>query len=342
MARPYALLRAGFPYIKTIGRAGVTHPPADLNFGKEGRIFVICHTFKYTIRIINLDDEDLGTFGTLALNFPIVEDGEFMSPVQLVVDSDEHIYISDEACHRISIMSNDGKFLGKWGQHGSGDGQLDRPSGIAMDANENLLVVDSNNHRVQKFTKDGRYLGKWGQEGTGNGDFNMPWGIDIDEEGYVYVCDWRNDRIQKFSEDGEFLFEFGRSGSHRGEFRRPSGIAVDSDGDIYVADRGNNRIQLFDPEGNYVQQFLGDATLTNAGVRRILTGSKRHLRIRLMANRENEKYFDRPRSVRVNNEGEMFVPDYEHFRVQVYKKESYRLSEEDLEPPLKSEVISTN
>ena len=38
----------------------------------------------------------------------------------------------------------------------------------------------------------------------------------------------------------------------------------------------------------------------------------------------------------------MFVPDYEDFRVQVYKKEAYRLSEEEVDPPMKSELISTN
>lgn len=342
MARSFGLLRAGFPYLKTIGRAGVTHPPADLNFGKDGRIYVICHTYTYTIRTINLDDEDLGTFGTMAVKFPTVEDGEFMTPVQLIVDQDERLYVSDEACHRISIMSHEGEFLGKWGEHGSGDGQLDRPSGIAFDADGNILVVDTQNHRVQKFTKDGRYLAKWGHQGNEDGELNLPWGIDVDDEGCVYVGDWRNDRVQKFTADGEFVFKFGTSGAGKGQFNRPAGVAVDRDGDIYVADRGNNRIQLFDPDGTYEQQFLGDATLSKEMVRRIMTTSKRQNRIRLMSNREDEKFFKRPRSVRVDDEGHMFVPDYEDFRVQVYKKEAYPLSEEEVDPPMKSELISTN
>ena len=342
MTRPYGLLRAGFPYWKTIGRAGVTHPPADLNFGQEGRIYVICHTYTYTIRVINLDDEDLGTFGTMAVNFPTVDDGEFMTPVQLIVDRDERIYVSDEACHRISIMSHEGEFVGKWGEHGAGEGQLDRPSGIAFDADENIFVVDTGNHRVQKFTKDGRYLARWGTYGGGDGELNLPWGIHVDDEGYVYVGDWRNDRVQKFTGDGELVLSFGTSGAGKGELSRPAGIAVDGDGDIYVADRGNNRVQLFDADGEYVQQFLGDATMSKEVVRRILTTAKRQNRIRLMSNREDEKLFKRPRSVRVDGAGHMFVPDYEDFRVQVYKKEAYRLSEEEVDPPMKSELISTN
>ena len=61
-----------------------------------------------------------------------------------------------------------------------------------------------------------------------------------------------------------------------------------------------------------------------------------------MSNREDEKFFKRPRSVRVDDEGRMFVPDYEDFRIQVYIKEAYQMSEEDVGPPMKSELISTN
>ena len=40
MSRPYALLRAGFPYLTTIGvrrNQNVTHP-TDIAFGKNGEI----------------------------------------------------------------------------------------------------------------------------------------------------------------------------------------------------------------------------------------------------------------------------------------------------------------
>ena len=42
MPRPYALLRAGFPYLKTVGmRRNVNHP-VDIALGKEGRIYCLC------------------------------------------------------------------------------------------------------------------------------------------------------------------------------------------------------------------------------------------------------------------------------------------------------------
>ena len=89
--------------------------------------------------------------------------------MSVIADSDENLFVSDEANHRISSFSSEGEFLGKWGEHGDGDGQIDRPSGLAFDAEENILVVDTLNHRVQKFTKDGEFLMKWGSFGEGEG-----------------------------------------------------------------------------------------------------------------------------------------------------------------------------
>ena len=38
MGRPYGLLRAGFPYTKTLAMRRVTNFPVDLALGQEGRI----------------------------------------------------------------------------------------------------------------------------------------------------------------------------------------------------------------------------------------------------------------------------------------------------------------
>ena len=106
--------------------------------------------------------------------------------------------------NRISIFTQDGDWIGKWGVPGEGDGEINRPSGLAFDKDDNLYMVDSCNHRIQVFTKDGEFLFKWGRQGTAAGEFNFPWGIEIDQHGDVFVADWRNDRIQKFTADGRF------------------------------------------------------------------------------------------------------------------------------------------
>ncbi|HLH74964.1 MAG TPA: 6-bladed beta-propeller [Chloroflexota bacterium] len=336
MGRPYGLLRAGFPYVKTIGMRRVTNFPLDLAIGKDLTLYVLCRSGGAAqIARVTYEDEDLkpiGGYGT--------DDGKFQLPAAIIIDRDENLFVSDEGLHRITILDKDGKFLGKWGEYGEGEGQLNRPSGIAFDANENLYVVDTFNNRVQKFTRDGQFLLAWGRSGTGVGEFNLPWGIAVDELGDVYVADWRNDRIQKFTADGKFLSAFGRSGSGDGEFNRPTGVAVDKDGDIYVADCGNNRVQLFNAEGRYVQKFLGDATLSKSGRAYMLTNARPN-RLRDMANLEPQKLFRKPKSVRVDNEGRMFVADYGSYRVQVYQKEAIALEPDQIVPPLRAPSLAT-
>lgn len=164
----------------------------------------------------------------------------------------------------------------------------------------------------------------------------------ISLRGDVYVSDWRNDRVQKFTPDGKFIWKFGTTGSSDGQLRRPAGLAVDKDFDIYVCDWGNNRVQLFTQEGRYVQQFLGDATLSKLNLKVMYERSSRLRRMRDSANLEPEKYFSRPRSVRVDRRGHMYVSDYEHYRIQIYKKEAYSLDESQIIPPFKVPTLNAN
>ena len=338
MARPYALLRAGFPYLKTIGMRRNTNYPVDLAIGTQGRVYVLCHeegSYNTRIARITLDDEFLGAIGGVGKG-----DGQFIWPTGILLDREENLFVSDSGLHRITIMNTEGEFIGKWGEHGSGDGQLDRPAGIAFDADENVYVVDTMNHRIQKFTRDGAYLMNWGSFGDGEGQFNMPWGITVDELGDVYAVDWRNDRIQKFTADGEFIFSLGKSGSREGEFNRPADVAVDSDGDIYVADMLNDRVQLFSAEGRYVEQFIGDASLSRTMIEYMMPQAL-PLRLREMAELAPQKRLCRPRAVRVDDHGRLYIADYQRFRVQVYQKQAVPLSVDQLAPPLTAPQIKT-
>ena len=341
MVRPHGLLRAGFPFLKTLGMRRITNFPADVAFGAEGRIYILLRTeVDAEIRVWHFDDAESLTDQLIGIGGLGKDDGKMTWPVQIIVDADENLFVSDEALHRITSFNMDGEFVANWGEQGSEDGQLNGPSGIAFDADGNVLVVDTLNHRVQKFTSAGKFISKWGSFGSEPGQFNMPWGIHVDELGDVYVVDWRNDRIQKFNSDGEFVFEIGTSGNGDGQFNRPTGVAVDADGDIYVADCGNNRVQMFNEHGRYLQKFLGDATLSRVARNYMLTNAFPN-RLRDMANLEQEKLLRSPKSVRVDAEGRMYVPDYRSYRVQVYQKEAIHLTEQQLAPPLRAPTLQT-
>lgn len=339
MPRAYALLRAGFPYLKTLGMRRLTTNPVDIAIGDEGRLYVLCRGELGTeIRRYTWDDEDRDVIGGAG-----TAEGKFVWPAALIRDREERLFISDEALNRITIMDREGNCLAVWGEAGSEKGQLNKPSGIAFDApdsDENLLVVDTMNHRVQKFTRDGRYISQFGGFGSGPGEFNMPWGIAVDDERRIYVSDWRNDRVQIFSPEGEFLCAFGGPGCAEGQFNRPAGVAMDQHGDIYVADWGNNRVQLFNPEGRYVEQFVGDATLSTVA-RDYLLANPKPLRLREMARLEPQRRLKGPIAVRVDGEGHLFIADHGCHRIQVYKKEAYVLGPDQIAPVPRSPTLMT-
>ena len=342
MSKPHALLRAGFPFIKTLGMRRVTNHPTDVAITSDDTVFVLNRAGAHLTKLPFVDKGDdwgqfLPTIGKHGSG-----DGEFEWPVAIIMDkSEETIFISDESLHRITLLDRDGVFVGKWGKYGCEDGEFNRPSGIARDSEGNVYVVDTLNQRVQKLTRDGKFLLKWGSFGQGQGEFNMPWGVAVDEEGDVYIGDWRNDRIQKFNGEGKFLFSIGRPGNANGEFNRPAGVEVDSDGDIYVADSGNDRVQVFDPAGRYLSSFLGDATLSNMARSYLMTNAQ-SLRLREMSDLEPQKFLRSPRSVRVDQKGRMFIPDNRSFRVQVYQKEAIPLTAEQIAAVPRSPTLFVN
>ena len=326
--RPHALLRAGFPFYTTLGMRRVTTYPMDVVVGEEDRLYVLNRTDGQggQIRRINWDDDDLDIFGT-----------NFVWPVQMIRDADENVYVSDEGNHTITVWRpSDGELLDTWGTHGSEPGQLDRPSGIEWDNDGNMLVVDTQNHRVQKFTASGEYISGFGEHGTDDGQFNYPWGVGVDpHDSSIYVSDWRNDRLQKFDSDGNHIWTVGSSGDGIGEFNRPAGVTVDRHGDVYVADRGNHRVLQFDLNGRYVDRFIGDSVLSKSG-RIYILSSTTVLRNRESAELEVTRRLRGPAMMRFHhdpNRGDlMYVADFGCHRIQVYRKEAYELTPEQIAP----------
>jgi len=341
MARPYGLLRAGFPYYRTLGMRRITNFPIDVAFGKDNTVYVLLRSEGASvIRVWSLDDAEQLTGDLVAIGGYGTDDGQFQWPVQLVTNAEGDLFVSDEATHRITQFHPDGEFVAKWGTEGTGVGELNGPAGIAFDNEGNLVVVDSLNHRIQRFTPDGEYLGGFGSQGTEAGQFNLPMGIHVDELGDIYVVDWGNHRVQKLNAHGDPLLVIGKEGNGDGAFNRPTGVAVDAHGDIYVADWGNNRVQMFNQEGHYIWKFLGDASLSRVARTYMMTNSMPN-RLREMGKLEQEKYLRRPRSVRVDSEFRLFVPDYESYRIQIYAKDAIPLDQDTMAAPIRNPTLAT-
>ncbi len=75
------------------------------------------------ISMCTVDEEFLGDFSTGGTG-----PGEMWWPSSLVFDSEDNLYVADEALNRVTVFSTTGEVLGMWGEAGSAPGQLDRPS----------------------------------------------------------------------------------------------------------------------------------------------------------------------------------------------------------------------
>ena len=334
---PYAILRGGYKYKETLGMRRVTTYCMDMVESKDVLYVLIrADGSGGNIRRINWKDEDLDVFGN------------FKWPVQMIQDSEGRLFVSDEGDNCVHSLVDDGEKgyvpIGqtaeaqesstktqKIGEYGSGDGQLDSPSGIAFDSDENLLVVDTGNNRVQKFSRDGKFI-KTIISGDGEGALNMPWGIAVNHKGEILVSDWRNNRINIYDSNGKYISSFGEIPNSLGQdytqLSGPAGLSIDDDGDIYVADRDNDRVVVYDRDGKYVTLFTGDATLSKIGKTYIMS-SPRVLRLREMSNREIWRKLRSPATVRTYG-NLIYIPDFGCHRIQVYEKESYPLTKDEI------------
>jgi hypothetical protein len=218
------------------------------------------------------------------------ENGKFLDPWGIAVDSFGNVYVadSDSVGHRIQKFDAEGNFIKTWGSYGTGDGYFNNPRGIAVDLNNNIYVADEFNNRIQKFDSDGALLAIF------TGGFYRPLGVAVDSSGNVYVADTRNHFIKKFKSTGTLIKTWGGQTLtyENGKFNYPTDIAVDLAGNVYVADRANNRIQKFNSDGG----FLGKWGAYGSG----------------------DGYFNNPWGLTVDVDGNVYVADELNHRIQKF------------------------
>lgn len=128
------LLTLGTKGVAGTGPTTFTEPNA-VAIAKDGTIFVADgHTpYKGIARIVKFapDGRYLGEFGTAGK-----ARGEIEVPHALAFDSLGRLFVADRWNNRVSIFTQDGKFIDAWTQFG-------RPSGLFIDKNDVLYSADS-------------------------------------------------------------------------------------------------------------------------------------------------------------------------------------------------------
>jgi hypothetical protein len=130
-----------------------------------------------------------------------------------------HVYVADMGNHRVQYFTQEGKFVGQFGQYGCGNGQFNQPQdvgvGIRLAAVSttaqrlvDVYVADTGNHRIQYFDGTGSYVNELGRYGCGSEQFNSPAGVAVDRlpsdlypdavglEGDIFIMDTGNHRGQ--------------------------------------------------------------------------------------------------------------------------------------------------
>lgn len=239
---------------------------------------------------------------------------QFKSPSWIGVDGSGNTYIADSSNHRIRKVTPAGVVttLAGNGSNGLSEGtgisaQFSYPRGVAVDGNGNVYVASAS--RISKINASGVVTilagsgTNWSNDGTGTAaSFDSPEGVAVDGSGYIYVTE--PDRIRKITPAGVVTTLAGSGGQGfadgigtSAKFNNPTGVTVDISGNIYVADSGNSRIRKITPGGTV-------STLAGSGISGWGDGSAM------------SAHFNRPFSVAVDGNGNIYVADTDNARVR--------------------------
>ena len=186
--------------------------------------------------------------------------GAMRLPVNVAVDEDETLYVTDIGRNQVLIYGKDYNFVGAIGKKNEM-----RPSGIAISA-DRIYVTDMTNHCVRVYDKARRELLFSFPKDDKDEATKLfgPTNVALDDNGHVYVTDSQGFVVKVFDTEGKFLFKTGELGVTPGQFALPKGVAADKEGRFYVVDAAAPVVQLFDKDGKLLM-FFGQPASSGPG-----------------------------------------------------------------------------
>ena len=108
------------------------------------------------------------------------EPGKLFMPVNLALDRQGRVYVSDMAACRIQIYDVEGKYLRSLGSRGDLPGQFARPKGLAVDREDRIYVIDAAAQVCQIFDSAGKLLLFFGEPDGSAAPLDLPAAVAVD------------------------------------------------------------------------------------------------------------------------------------------------------------------
>jgi DNA-binding beta-propeller fold protein YncE len=186
----------------------------------------------------------------------------FRIPINVAVDKDETLYVTDTGRGQILIYDKQGNLIEAVGK----TGEL-KPCGLAL-TDDKFYITDLKTVSVRVYDKKTRQLLLSIPTGKTNDVEKLfqPTNLAVDKEGRIYVSDTGGFAVKIFDAQGKFIRTVGELGVTPGQFSLPKGVGVDREGRFYVIDAAAPVVQLFDRDGKLLMFFGQPATSGEAGL----------------------------------------------------------------------------
>ena len=202
----------------------------------------------------------------------------------------------------ISIGAGDYRYeyWAGWARVPSGT-EIHGPSGVAVDSQDRVYVFQRQGTPVLVFESDGHFLESWGRRNGLPADAHH---IHVGPDDTVYLVDRDSHMVLAYDTGGELLWSLGTrdEATMQAPFNHPADACIAPSGEIYVADGyGNSSVHRFSAEGELIGSFGSPG--------------------------RGPGEFVVPHSVRVSQDGRVYVADRENHRVQVFTAEGEFLTQ---------------
>ena len=180
---------------------------------------------------------------------------------------------------------------------------------------------------VLEFDPAGNLIGHWGGPGAGYEWPPSMHGITLDGKDNVWLAGNGGNTVLKFSNNGKFLMQVGKNGASKGNkdtenFSNPAEVSVDdAANEVYVADGyGNRRVIVIDANTGKFKRMWGAYGKPPMD----MPGNVPYDSTKTM---QDYQYFQVVHCATLANDGQVYVCDRNHNRVQIFKKDGTYVKE---------------